>query len=188
MTETRFNIVDTPLTGLKVITRQPIVDERGFLCRFFCADELSQAGFLKPIAQLNHTRTHKIGAVRGLHFQYPPYSEMRIVNCIKGKVFDVAVDLRQGSTTYLQWYSHILSEDNFTSLLIPEGFAHGFQALNPESELLYIHSEFYNPSSVGALNVKDPRIGITWPTDITDISERDQNHPFINDFFEGVTK
>lgn len=186
MNKSRFDIADTPLAGLKVIKRKPIEDSRGFLCRFFCAEELYPEGFHKPIAQVNHTRTHKIGAVRGLHFQYPPHAEMRIVSCLKGEVFDVAVDLRHGSPTFLHWHAEILSDRNFMSLLIPEGFAHGLQALSPDCELLYLHTEFYDPASVGALNVKDPVIGITWPVEITDISERDLNHPMINDSFGGI--
>jgi dTDP-4-dehydrorhamnose 3,5-epimerase len=186
MSELKFDITDTPLEGLKVIRRKRIEDARGFLCRFFCAHELFKVGFYKPIAQINHTHTHKVGAVRGLHFQYPPYAEMKIVSCLKGEVFDVAVDIRQGSPTFLQWYSQILSENDFTSLLIPEGFAHGFQALSPDSELFYLHSEFYNPASIGALNASDPILGITWPVEITDISERDINHPIIDDTYKGI--
>lgn len=182
----RFDIKNTLLVGLKVIQREPVEDTRGFLCRFFCSKELEHAGFSKSIAQINHTRTHKIGAVRGLHFQYPPHSEIKIVSCLKGQVFDVAVDLRHGSPTFLQWHSQILSDKNFTSLLIPEGFAHGYQALSSDCELIYLHSGFYEPASVGALNVKDPKIGISWPIEITDISERDINHPMIDDTYGGI--
>lgn len=186
MSKTRFDISDTPLAGLRVITRKPIEDTRGFLCRFFCAEDLCHAGFNKPISQINQTRTYKIGAVRGLHFQYPPHAEMKLVSCLKGEVFDVAVDLRHGSPTFLQWYAQILSESNFTSLIIPEGFAHGVQALSPDCELLYLHTEPYVPESVGALNVNDPALGITWPFGITDISDHDLNHPMINDTFGGI--
>lgn len=186
MSKPRFDIVATPLAGLKLIRRQPVEDERGFLCRFFCAEELHEAGFHRPIAQINHTRTHRVGAVRGLHFQHPPHAEMKMVSCLKGEVFDVAVDLRKGSPTFLHWHAELLSDRNYKSLLIPEGFAHGFQALRTDCELFYLHTEFYDPAAVGAFNVKDPLLGITWPLEITDISDRDLNHSMINDKFEGI--
>lgn len=186
MSVSSFKMVDTKLAGLKLIQRKAIEDDRGYLCRLFCAEDLCTAGFTKPIAQINHTLTHKVGAVRGLHFQHPPHAEMKIVSCLKGVVFDVAVDLRRGSPTFLHWHSQILSIENCTSLLIPEGFAHGYQALSPDSELLYLHNEFYAPASVGALNIQDPILGITWPVEITDISIRDRNHPMINLSFEGI--
>lgn len=186
MSKSRFHITDTSLAGLKVIMRKPIEDARGFFCRLFCTDELYTAGFRKPIAQINHTCTHKVGAVRGLHLQYPPHAEVKIVSCLKGEVFDVAVDLRSGSPTFLHWHAEVLSENNFMSLLIPEGYAHGFQALSPDCELLYLHSEFYDSLACGALNVKDPLLGISWPIEFTDISERDLNHPFINESYGGI--
>lgn len=182
----RFEVYETALAGLKVIQRKPIMDARGFLCRIYCVNEFESFGFSRPIDQINHTCTHKIGAVRGLHFQYPPRAEVKIVICLKGEVFDVAVDLRHGSPTFLQWHAEILSDRNSLGVLIPEGFAHGFQALSLECELLYLHTEIYDSSSVGAVNVKDPALKIPWPLDITDISENDLNHPMLIDSFEGI--
>jgi dTDP-4-dehydrorhamnose 3,5-epimerase len=187
MKRLKFNIADTPLAGLKVIKRQPIEDARGFFCRVFCAEDLHQAGFYKPIAQANHTLTHQKGTVRGLHFQYPPHAEMKLVSCLRGEVYDVAVDLRRESPTFLQWHAEILSDNNFKSMLIPEGFAHGFQALSTDCELFYLHTEYYHPASVGALNAKDPSLGITWPMEIKDISARDLDHPMINKLFGGIS-
>ena len=126
----RFRIQSTPLSGLQVITRQMLGDHRGFLSRLFCADELAQAGWTKPIAQINHTYTAKKGTVRGMHFQHPPHAEMKLVSCIRGEVWDVAVDLRANSPTFLHWHAEVLSADNHKALLIPEGFAHGFQTLS----------------------------------------------------------
>lgn len=186
MIKSRIKIVDTPLAGLKVLQRNPIEDSRGFFCRFFCADELQLAGLHKPITQINHTLTSKAGAVRGLHFQFPPHTETKIVSCLKGEIFDVAVDLRRGSPTFLQWYAEILSGKNFKSLLIPEGFAHGVQALCEDCELMYLHSESFHPESEGGFNIADPRLAIQWPLAITEISDRDRQHSFIDQNFQGI--
>ena len=186
MTKSRFDFLPTPLSGLTVVQRKPIEDERGFFCRFYCAEEFREAGLKKPIAQINHTFTRKKGAVRGLHFQYPPFAETKIVSCLKGEIFDVAVDLRKGSPTFLCWHAEILSAANQKSLLIPEGFAHGFQTLAEDCELIYLHTESFHLQAEGALNVADPRLGIAWPVAIAELSERDRNHPYINLHFEGV--
>ena len=182
----RFGFHSTPLAGLWVIQRKPIADQRGFFCRFFCTEEFQTAGLNKPIAQINHTHTIKKGAVRGLHFQYPPYAECKIVSCLRGEVLDVAVDIRTSSPTFLHWHGEILSASNQKSLLIPEGFAHGFQTLVEDCELIYLHSEPFCGHSEGAINLADQKIGIVWPIPITYISGRDLHHPFITDKFKGV--
>ncbi|MEC4684619.1 MAG: dTDP-4-dehydrorhamnose 3,5-epimerase [Nitrospirota bacterium] len=182
----RFHFHPTPLEGLYVVERRPIKDQRGFFCRFFCAEEFKDAGFTKSIAQINHSYTIKKGAVRGLHFQYPPYAEAKIVGCLQGEVFDVAVDIRKGSPTFLQWHGEILSAVNQRSLLIPEGFAHGFQTLTEGCELIYLHSAPYCAQAEGALNVNDPRISVLWPVSVTDISDRDRGHAFLRSDFEGI--
>ncbi|MHC1696709.1 MAG: dTDP-4-dehydrorhamnose 3,5-epimerase family protein [Geobacteraceae bacterium] len=186
MSRSIFIITDTPLAGLKVLHRKPVEDSRGYFCRVFCSEELSQVGMNKPIAQINQTLTRNAGAVRGLHFQYPPHAETKIVSCLKGEIFDVAVDLRQGSPTLLHWHAEILTDMNFKSLLIPEGFAHGFQSLTDDCELLYLHSELFYPEFEGALNIADPRIAIQWPLAITEISDRDRQHPLIGSNFQGI--
>ncbi len=183
----RFAVHDTPIAGLKVVERRSLSDERGFLNRLFCAEELQPAGWSKPIAQINLTLTRSRGAVRGLHFQHRPHAELKLVNCVRGKVFDVAVDLRRGSPTFLQWHGVELSEDNDCSLLIPEGFAHGFQTLLPESELLYFHSCAYDPTSEGAVHVADPRVGIAWPLPIGELSVRDRGYPMLSASFDGIS-
>jgi dTDP-4-dehydrorhamnose 3,5-epimerase len=182
----RFYFHPTPFEGLYVAERKPITDHRGFFCRFFSAQEFQSVGLLKPIVQINHTHTMKKGAVRGLHFQYPPHAEWKIVSCIRGEVFDVAVDIRKGSPTFLRWHGEILSDENRKSLLIPEGFAHGFQALSEDCELIYLHSAPYCAQSEGAIHVNDPRIEVVWPIPITDISDRDYDHPFLPSDFEGI--
>jgi dTDP-4-dehydrorhamnose 3,5-epimerase len=182
----RFQVFDTPIEGLKIVERSRLSDERGFLCRMFCSDELQAAGWRKPIAQINQTLTRAAGAVRGLHFQRPPHAEMKLVNCIRGEVWDVAVDLREGSSTFLKWFGVQLSSENGRALLIPEGFAHGFQALAPESELIYFHTVAYHPASEGALHVNEPRVAIEWPWPITGLSARDQALPMLAASFHGI--
>ena len=140
----------------------------------------------KGIVQINHTLTTGLGAVRGLHFQYPPHADTKIVSCLRGEVFDVAVDLRQGSQTFLQWHAEILSADNYKTMVISEGFAHGFQTLTEDCEMLYFHTAGYQPSAEGALNVRDPRLNIFWPLVVTDLSPRDAVHPLVTEEFAGV--
>ena len=182
----RFNSTNLPLDGLKRLERQPIEDSRGSFVRMFCSDELRFMGWDKPIAQINLTHTKSKGTIRGLHFQRPPYAEMKLVSCTIGKVWDVAVDLRANSKTFLQWHAEILSGENGHSLLIPEGFAHGFQALSNEVEMLYIHSEGYQQTSEGGLNPNDPILNISWPVKVAVLSRRDQAHPYLNSKFTGM--
>lgn len=183
----RFDFIPTPLAGLIRVQRKAIEDARGFLSRFYCAEAFAEAGIDKTIAQINHTLTRRKGAVRGLHFQHPPYAETKLVSCLHGEIFDVAVDLRQGSPTFLHWHGALLSAENRQSLLIPEGFAHGFQALSDDCELLYLHTAAYCPEAEGALNIADPKLGIVWPLAMTEISERDRNHNLIEQNFQGIT-
>lgn len=182
----RFTVSDLPLAGLKLVERQRLGDHRGFLARLFCAEELAEAGWSKPIAQINHTMTARRGTVRGLHFQHPPQAEMKLVSCIRGEVWDVAVDLRAESPGFLAWHAERLSAENGRALLIPEGFAHGFQALTDDAELLYCHSAAYAPEAEGGLNPLDPRLAIAWPLEIADMSERDRAHPLLDAGFAGV--
>ena len=137
-----FDFMTTPLNGLYQIERKQINDQRGFFSRLFCAEEFKEIGCFKPFVQVNHSMTKKKGAVRGMHFQYPPYAESKVVACIRGEVLDIAVDIRNNSKTYLHWHSAVLSDKNLRSFYIPEGFAHGFQALTEDCQLLYLHSEF----------------------------------------------
>ncbi|OGS99065.1 MAG: dTDP-4-dehydrorhamnose 3,5-epimerase [Gallionellales bacterium RIFCSPLOWO2_02_FULL_59_110] len=182
----RFDFIPTPLTGLMLVQRKAIEDHRGFLSRFYCAEEFRAAGIDKPVAQINHTLTRQRGAVRGLHFQHPPHAETKLVSCLKGEILDVAVDLRRDSLTFLHWHGEILSAINRKSLLIPEGYAHGFQTLTEDCELIYLHTASYHPEAEGALNVADPRLNIAWPLPVNDLSERDRNHPFISQNFRGI--
>jgi dTDP-4-dehydrorhamnose 3,5-epimerase len=152
----------------------------------FCGEELIAAGWRKPVAQINRTKTVGRGTVRGLHFQHPPHSEMKFVICLRGKVFDVAVDLRADSPALLKFHTQILTEDTPLALLIPEGFAHGFQSLTDDVEMLYLHSSPYIAASEGGICPTDARLGIVWPLEISEMSDRDANHPKLDGSFNGV--
>lgn len=182
----RFSVSQLPLLGLNLIERQRLGDNRGFLSRIFCAEELASAGWHKPVEQINHTFTANRGAVRGMHFQQPPHAEMKLVSCIHGEVWDVAVDVRADSPTFLHWHAERLSADDGQALLIPEGFAHGFQTLTDNVELLYCHSSVYNANAETGLNPQDARLAITWPLPISRLSTRDASHPLIESEFQGV--
>lgn len=176
-----FNVRPSALAGLRVVGRLRKGDTRGFLSRFYCRDAFAELGWTDPIAQINHTRTSQAGAIRGMHFQRAPHAEDKFVSCLAGAVFDVAVDLRPDSPTYLQWHGEILSAENHVSLLIPKGFAHGFQTLTPDCEMLYLHSHSYAPESEGGVHPLDPALAIAWPDPVTMMSDRDKSHPFIDE-------
>lgn len=186
MNPQRFHLTPTPLQGLVRVQRQARGDARGFLSRMFCAQELTAAGWHWPVAQINHTRTEHAGTVRGLHWQHPPMAEAKLVSCLHGAVWDVAVDLRTGSPTFLQWHAELLSADNQAALLIPPGFAHGFQAMQDGSELLYLHSAPHAPDCEAGANALDPRLAIAWPLPVHTRSERDAHHPHLEPDFKGI--
>lgn len=181
-----MNIYPTPIADLMVAESKAFKDERGAFTRLFCEQELSSVIDRKKILQINHSCTAALGAVRGLHFQHAPHAEMKLVRCLKGKVWDVAVDLRPQSPSYKRWYAKELSPQNAHMMVIPEGFAHGFQVLEAGSELLYLHTAFYKPESEGGLRHDDPQLGIAWPLPVTDISARDSSHAYIDSSFRGI--
>jgi len=161
-------------------------DPRGTFRRLFCARELAQALGERHIVQCNHSTTVKVGTVRGMHFQYQPFAEMKMITCLHGSVWDVAVDLRAGSPTFLQWFATELNSEKPSLLVIPEGCAHGFQVLQPESELLYFHTTPYSPEAEGGVRHDDPALGIHWPLPVTEVSQRDRAHLLIHPDFSGV--
>ncbi|OIN53511.1 dTDP-4-dehydrorhamnose 3,5-epimerase [Pseudomonas costantinii] len=181
-----MNIVNTTIAGAVVIETKPFQDHRGAFSRLFCERELSQVIGPQGIVQINHSRTTTRGAVRGLHFQHAPHAEMKLVRCLKGRVWDVVVDLRANSETFLKWHAEELSPENGRMLVIPQGCAHGFQVLETESELLYLHTAFYEPGAEGAVRHDDPRLAIIWPLPVTDLSERDKNHALLSTEFAGL--
>lgn len=181
----RFTISPTPLPDLVLVERTRRGDYRGFLSRLYCGEDLREAGFDSPIAQINHTCTHRRGAIRGMHFQHAPYAEDKFVSVLRGAVFDVAVDLRPGPA-FLAWHGEILSANNARSLFIPKGFAHGFQTLEEDCELLYLHTAPYTPEAEDGLNPFDDRIAIDWPLPDAQLSDRDRAHPMLGPDFSGV--
>lgn len=181
-----FIIKDTPLQGLKVVQRSRASDKRGYISRLFCANQFSEIGWTKPILQINHTYTQYKGTVRGMHFQTKPFIEMKIVTCLRGEIWDVAVDIRANSPTFLKWYAVNLSEQNGRSFIIPEGFAHGFQALTDDVELIYFHTERYVPEAEGGLHPSDPYLNIPWPNEISHLSIKDSSHPLIAAEYHGI--
>jgi dTDP-4-dehydrorhamnose 3,5-epimerase len=140
----------------------------------------------RRIAQINSSLTHQVGALRGLHFQYAPHAEMKLVRCLQGRVWDVVVDLRAGSPTFLQWHAEELSQSNARMLVIPEGCAHGFQVLEENSEMLYLHTAFYTPSADGRVRYNDPLIKIKWPLKVTEISIPDRDQASLPSKYSGV--
>ncbi len=183
----RLEVAATPLEGLLLVQRQPLWDPRGYFERMFCADELDEALAGRTIEQINRTVTAKRGTVRGLHFQRPPHAEIKLVSCLRGAIFDVAVDLRAGSKTLLRWHAEILSADNHRSLLIPEGFAHGFQTLTDDCELMYCHTAAFNAASEGGVHPLDPLLAIKWSEEISEISERDAKLAMLTAAFKGLS-
>jgi dTDP-4-dehydrorhamnose 3,5-epimerase len=182
----RFTACATPLQGLFVVSRKTMSDDRGFLSRLFCEEDLAAFGWQGHIAQLNETGTVQKGTVRGLHFQRPPHAEIKLVTCTRGRILDIAVDIRAHSPTFLQHFSVELSEDNACSLLIPKGFAHGFQALTDDVRMIYAHSQGYAADSEGGLNPQDPALGIDWPLPVVNLSPRDVAHPLLSPDYRGV--
>jgi dTDP-4-dehydrorhamnose 3,5-epimerase len=182
-----MKIVDTPLAGLSRVALTPHADARGTFTRWFCERELTSLLDGRRIVQANHSRTEQRGTVRGLHYQVPPHAEMKLLRCIRGRVFDVAVDLRSDSATFLQWQSFELSDRDPEMLVIPEGFAHGFQVLEAGAELLYLHTAEYVPESERGLRFDDPELGIPWPLPLEGVSGRDLAHPLISKSFTGIS-
>ena len=181
-----MKFIKTKLKDLYIIEPEPFEDDRGRFYRILCKNELKEIGHTKEIVQINHSLTTQKGVIRGMHFQYPPKAEIKLVKCINGKVFDVAIDLRKNSPTFLQWHGEIISAKNLKIMYIPEGFAHGFQTLEENSELLYFHTEFYSSEHEGGVRYDDPLIDIEWPLEVSDLSERDKNLKLLNENFEGI--
>lgn len=176
----------TFINGLYVIELDLFRDERGWFARTFCKEEFKKAGFSNEWVQMNHSFTNQKGTLRGMHFQFPPYSETKLVRCIAGSVFDVAIDLRKNSATFLQWFGIEISAENKKMVLIPDGFAHGFQTLQNNCELIYHHTNFYTPDAEAGIKYNDPGIGIKWPLPVNEISKKDDNYAYLKENFKGI--
>ena len=181
-----MRVVQTDIKGVDVVETAQVEDHRGSFARLFCELDLSSVMLGRRVVQINHSRTTTVGAVRGMHFQVSPHAEMKLVRCLKGRVWDVAVDLRAGSATLLKWHAQELTPRNAHMLVIPEGFAHGFQVLEAESELLYLHTAPYTPAAESGVAPDDPQLGIPWPLPVTDLSARDRAHKPLPPGFAGL--
>ena len=176
----------TEIQGLAIVELDSFSDHRGEFSRLYCEHELAIVIGDRHIAQINQSRTSSVGSVRGLHYQHPPHAEMKLVRCLKGRVWDVVVDLRAGSSTFLHWHAEELSPDNARMLVIPEGCAHGFQVLVADSEMLYLHTALHTPTAEGGLPYNDPKLGIAWPLPVRDLSDRDSRQLPITPDFRGI--
>ena len=165
---------ETELKGAFIIDLERRNDSRGFFARVFCQKEFAEQGLKPVIAQANVAFNVKKGTLRGMHFQFPPAAETKVVRCTRGAILDVIVDLRPESPTYLEHVAVELTEDNHRALFVPERFAHGYQVLRDNTETSYQVGEFYTPGAEGGLRYDDPRLGISWPLGISAISEKDQ--------------
>jgi dTDP-4-dehydrorhamnose 3,5-epimerase len=177
---------ETILNGSYVIELNAFTDERGWFARTYCKNEFSAIGHHDEWVQMNNSFTKSKGTIRGMHFQLPPFSEIKLVRCIAGAVYDVIIDLRVSSATFLQSFGVELSAQNKKMIYIPAGFAHGFQALSNDCELIYHHSQFYTTGAEGGIKYNDPKINISWPLAVTNISERDNQHNLLDENFKGI--
>lgn len=185
--QNKMNFTETTLKGAYVIEPIKLIDERGGFSRTFCKEEFKNIKHTKEFVQFNQSFNLQKGTIRGMHFQQPPFCEIKLIRCIKGSVYDVIVDIRNSSPTFLQWFGIELSDLNMKMIYVPEGFAHGFQTLEDNSELLYHHTNFYVPSSEKGIRYNDEMINIHWPLAVSMISEKDKSYPLLTNSFKGIT-
>lgn len=176
----------TGLNGSFIVIPEPFTDERGWFARTYCKNEFAKIGHAGEWVQMNHSFTKQKGSIRGMHYQPPPHSEIKLVRCIAGAAYDVIIDLRKDSPTFLHFFGAEISAANKKMMYIPEGFAHGFQTLTDDCELVYNHSQFYTPGVEAAIKYNDPAININWPMTVSSISAKDDNHPNIDSNFKGI--
>lgn len=181
-----MRFITTPLAKAYFVECEPFIDERGVFARTFCREEFSEIGFDGHIEQVNYSFTRRRGTIRGMHYQLPPACETKIVRCVRGKIFDVMVDLRKGSPTFLRWFGCELTEENMRMMVVPEGYAHGFQSLTDDAGLIYLVSAPYSPVHERGLRYDDPLLAIEWPLPAGVVSERDRRNPLIDGNFQGI--
>lgn len=176
----------TPLNDLTLIETDPHQDARGQFVRIFCETEFSSLRPHLHWTQINLSNTSQRGTIRGMHFQYPPAAEAKLIRCLRGRVFDVAIDLRAGSPTFMGWHGVELSEESPLQYFIPEGFAHGFQTLTDDAQLMYLHNHSWNREHESGIRYDDPALAITWPLPVTQISGKDRDLPLLTSQFSGI--
>ncbi|MFH0730463.1 MAG: dTDP-4-dehydrorhamnose 3,5-epimerase [Pseudomonadota bacterium] len=181
-----MRFTETRLKGAYLIEIEPIEDERGFFARNWCQKEFAAHRLNASFVQCNFSYNKKIGTLRGMHYQRGPHAEIKLVSCTAGAIYDVIIDLRQESSTFRQWIGEELTAQNHKMVYIPEGFAHGFQTLTDHCTLLYLHTGFYQSDREGRIRYNDPVIGISWPIEVTCISEKDLYPPLLSERFKGL--
>ncbi len=169
--------IETKLKGAFIIEIQPLEDERGFFARSWCQREFTEHGLDSRLAQCSISFNSKKGTLRGMHYQLPPFAESKLARCTRGAIYDVIIDLRPDSPTFLQWLATILSSENHNMLYVPKGCAHGFLTLEDDTEVFYQMSEFYTPEHARGLRWNDPLFAIEWPCAVSCISQKDRAHP-----------
>ena len=174
-----MRFTQTPLAGAYTIDPELHGDERGFFARMLCTDELAAHGLNMQIAQVNISYSAHAGTLRGLHYQAPPHAEAKIMRCTRGAIFDVMVDMRPDSATYLQWFGTELSADNRRLAYVPEGFAHGFLTLTDHCEVMYPVTARYMPGAERGICYDDPSLDIEWPIPVRTVSDKDQAWPLL---------
>jgi dTDP-4-dehydrorhamnose 3,5-epimerase len=177
---------EIPLKGAYIIDLEPFIDSRGFFARTYCKREFNSIGHSGEFVQFNHSSSSHKGTLRGMHLQLPPCAEIKLIRCTSGRVYDVIIDLRRNSETFLQHIGVELSEENRKMIYIPEGFAHGFQTLEDHTQLIYHHTAYYSPEHDRGFHYADPAFAINWPLDPQHISEKDRDHPYIDQYFKGI--
>ncbi len=172
-----MEFIETKLKGAFLVEIKKLEDERGFFGRSWCQREFQEAGLKNEIRQINTSLTLKKGTIRGMHYQIDPYQETKFIRCTKGRIFDVIIDLRRGSETFMHWIGHELSENNYRMVYVPENFAHGFISLEDHCEVYYPVTEFYTPGSERGIRYNDPAFNIGWPVEVEVVSQKDNGHP-----------
>lgn len=180
------HLKETSFRDLKILNLFKFSDERGDFCRIFNQKEFAKLIPEFKVAQMNYSRTKQAGTIRGMHYQTSPGLEAKFISCSRGAVFDVVVDIRKNSETFMKYFSITLNSDVPTAIYVPKGFAHGFQTLEENSELIYLHSEYYDENLQEGLNPLDPKLSIPWPVALTVISQRDSKQGFVSDKFLGL--
>ncbi len=182
----KLTIKEESIKGVYTVETDAFRDARGVFARWFCDRELENILKGEKVVNVNFSRTAKKGSLRGMHFQYPPDTETKLVRCIRGRVLDVIVDIRKGSPTFLKHVAVELSADRMNLLYVPKGFAHGFQTLEDDSEIMYLVTQYYSSENESGLNAFDPKLKIDWPLEVADMSDKDRNRSFISDDFDGI--
>jgi dTDP-4-dehydrorhamnose 3,5-epimerase len=181
-----MKFLKTVFSGLFIIQNEAIIDNRGFFSRTYCKKEFESINVHQEFVQSNHSFNLKKGTLRGMHYQISPFSETKLIRCVEGSLYDVVIDLRAGSSTFLNIFTIELSKNNMKSLLIPEGFAHGYQSLENNTSLIYQHTNYYDQNSARGIRFDDPILNIFWPIENKIISQKDLTYNLIDKNFKGI--